>query len=129
MPPASSRCAPATPPKTSRNPEQDGVSEYIFDDVFGDPMIKSARVLEVSWPVSQENMVADGINLFTGIGFVHSSSRPDRLTARITVRPRLGATTHGSSTLALTAELVPVVEAGHTVYRVKGRRRRRSRSR
>lgn len=106
--------------KTSRNLEEDGVREYIFDDIYGDPLIKSARVFEISWPASQAHMVADGINLFTGIGFVHSASRPDHLTARITVRPRLG-TTHGSSTLALTAELTPVVEAGHTVYRVKGR--------
>lgn len=106
--------------KTSRNLEEDGVRGYIFDDIYGDVTIKSARVFEVAFPVSQARIVADGTNLFTGIGFVHSASRPDHLTARITVRPRLGAT-HGSSTLALTAELTPVVEAGHTVYRVKGR--------
>ncbi len=106
--------------KTSRNLAEDGVREYVFDDIYGEPRIKSARVFEISWPVSQATMVANGVNLFTGIGFVHSASRPDQLTARITVRPRLGAT-HGSSTLALTAELTPVVEAGHTVYRVKGR--------
>lgn len=106
--------------KTSRNLEEDGVRGYIFDDIYGDVTIKSARVFEVAFPVSQARIVADGTNLFTGIGFVHSASRPDHLTARVTVRPRLGAT-HGSSTLALTAELTPVVEAGHTVYRVKGR--------
>lgn len=106
--------------KASRTFEEDGVREYIIDDVYGDVAIKSARVFEVRWPVSEARMVVDGTNLFTSLSFVHSSSRPDHLTLRVTARPRLGAT-HGSSTLALTAELTPVVQAGHTVYRVNGR--------
>ncbi len=106
--------------KATRTFEEDGVREYIIDDIYGDVAIKSARVFEVRWPVSEARMVVDGINLFTSLSFVHSSSRPDHLTMRVTARPRLGAT-HGSSTLALTAELTPVVQAGHTMYRVKGR--------
>src|SRR5262249_20645460 len=93
---------------------------FIFDDVYGQPAQISPRVFEMSWSVGGARTPVDGGNLFTDLTFVHSSTRPDHLTARVVVRPRLGAT-KGSSTLALTAELTPVVEAGHTVYRVKGR--------
>lgn len=106
--------------KATRTFEEDGVRAYIIDDIYGDVTVTSPRVFEVRWPVSQARMVVDGVNLFTSLSFVHSSSRPDHLTMRMTARPRLG-TTRGSSTLALTAELTPVVQAGHTVYRVKGR--------
>jgi hypothetical protein len=104
--------------KTSRNLED--VRGFVFDDIYGQPEQKSPRVYEMSWGVGEARTLVDGVNLFTTLSFVHSASRPDSLTARAVVRPRLGATS-GSSTLALTAELTPVVEAGHTVYRIKGR--------
>lgn len=93
---------------------------FIFDDVFGEFAQQSARTFEVVWRDSELRGVVDGVNLFTSLGFVHSSSRPDRLTSRVVVRPRLGPTS-GSSSLALTAELTPVIVAGRTVYRIKGR--------
>ncbi|MBA3819352.1 MAG: hypothetical protein H0X17_10700, partial [Deltaproteobacteria bacterium] len=104
--------------RTSRN-LTDG-NAFIFDDVYGDFLQRSARTFEVSWPVSTARGVVDGVNLFTSLGFAPSSGRPDRLTSRVVVRPRLGAVT-GASALALTAELTPVIVAGRIVYRVKGR--------
>jgi hypothetical protein len=104
--------------KTSRNILE--VRGFVEDDVYGQPEQKSPRVFEMSWSIGEARTLVDGVNLFTGLTFVHSSTRPDHLTGRAVVRPRLGATS-GSSTLALTLELTPVVEAGMTVYRVKGR--------
>jgi hypothetical protein len=104
--------------KTSRNLVE--VRGFVNDDVYGQPEQKSPRVFEMSWSDGEARSLVDGVDLFTGLSFVHSSTRPDHLTGRAVVRPRLGATS-GSSTLALTAELTPVVEAGVTVYRVKGR--------
>ncbi|MBA3462035.1 MAG: hypothetical protein H0T46_18895 [Deltaproteobacteria bacterium] len=105
--------------RTSRN-ITDGHS-FIFDDVFGEWAQRSARTFEVVYDLNNSGRtVPDGVNLFTSLSFVHSSSRPDHLTARVTVRPRVSSTT-GPSSLALTAELTPIVNAGHTVYRLKGR--------
>ncbi|HEU0033075.1 MAG TPA: hypothetical protein VFQ53_20725 [Kofleriaceae bacterium] len=97
-----------------------GGHAFIFDDVYGDFAQPSPRVYEVSWPSSTARGVADGVQLFTQLTFVHSSSRPDALTARVIVRPRMFAVA-GSSTLALTAELTPVIVGGRTVYRLRGR--------
>ena len=97
-----------------------GGHAFVFDDPFGEWTQKSPRVFEVAYDIPSGRTVADGVNLFAGLSFVHSSSRPDSLTARIVVRPRVQSVT-GPSALALTAELTPVVVAGHTVYRLKGR--------
>ena len=104
--------------RTSRNITSGNA--FIFDDVFGAFEQKSPRTYEVAWQTSELRGVADGVNLFTSFGFVHSASRPDNLTARVVVRPRLSAIS-GSGSLSLTAELTPVIVAGRTVYRIKGR--------
>ncbi len=104
--------------RTSRN-LTDG-NAFVFDDPYGDFLQRTARTFEVTFDASTAHTMVDGVNLFTSLSFVHSSSRPDHLTARVTVRPRLASTT-GPSSLALTAELTPIVVAGHTVYRVTGR--------
>lgn len=93
---------------------------FIFDDVYGDFAQKSPRVFELTWPLSTARGLVDGVDQLIGLSFVHSSSRPDHLTARAVVRPRLGAFT-GSTKIYLTAELTPVVVAGEIVYRIAGR--------
>jgi hypothetical protein len=93
---------------------------YIFDDVYGDFAAKSARVFELTWPLSTVRGLADGVDQFISMSFTHSSSRPDGLTARAVVRPRLTTIT-GSSKIYLVAELTPVMVAGEVVYRISGR--------
>jgi len=97
--------------RTSRNID-DG-REFIFDDIYGDFFIRSARTFEVTWPVSTARGVVDGVNLFTQLNF---GSRG--MTARVVVRPRFVGVTGG---LTLTAEITPVIVAGRIVYRAKGR--------
>ena len=93
---------------------------FVFDDVYGDFAQKSARVFELTWPVSTARSLVDGVDQFIGLSFTHSSSRPDNLTARVVVRPRLVSFT-GSSKIYLVAELMPVVYGGSVVYRLFGR--------
>lgn len=93
---------------------------YIFDDIYGDWAQTSARVFELTWPVSTARGLADGVNQFIGMDFIHSSSRPDHLTARAIVRPRLGEFS-GSTKIYLVGELTPVVVAGEVRYRISGR--------
>ncbi len=93
---------------------------FIFDDVYGDFTKKSPRVFELTWPLSTARSLVDGVDQFIGMSFTHSSSRPDNLTARTVVRPRLGEFT-GSSKIYLVAELQPVIVAGTVMYRITGR--------
>jgi hypothetical protein len=93
---------------------------FIFDDVYGDFAQRSPRVFELTWPVSAARGLVDGVSQFIDLSFVHSSTRPDHLTARVIVRPRLHSFS-GSSKIYLTAELTPVVYGGSVVYRVRGR--------
>lgn len=104
--------------RTSRNLV--GGREFIFDDVYGEFFQRSPRVFEVEFDASTGRTVVDGVNLFTNLSFAPSSSRPSAMVARVVVRPRVASST-GPSSLALTAELAPIVVAGHTVYRLKGR--------
>jgi hypothetical protein len=104
--------------RTSRN-ITDGRG-FIFDDVYGEFAKKTARTFEMTWTVSTARSLVDGVNQFIGLTFVHSSTRPDSLTARVVVRPRL-VTFSGSSKIYLVAELVPVVYGGTVVYRLQGR--------
>lgn len=97
--------------RTSRNID-DGRA-FIFDDIYGDFAIKSARTFEVTWPVSTARGLVDGVNLYTQLNFGARG-----MTARVVVRPRfVGA----SGALTLTAEITPVIVAGRIVYRAKGR--------
>lgn len=97
--------------RTSRNID-DG-REFIFDDIYGDFFIKSARTFEVVWPVSTARGVVDGVNLFTQLNFGARG-----MTARVVVRPRF---VNATGALTLTAEITPVIVAGRIVYRAKGR--------
>lgn len=92
---------------------------FIFDDIYGDFAQKSTRTFDVTFPVSTARGLVDGVQEFIGLNFKHSSSRPDALTARTIVRPRLDSFS-GSSHLYFTAELTPVIVGGRTVYRIKG---------
>lgn len=104
--------------RTSRN--LTGGFGFVEDDPYGDFAQPSARTFEVTWPVSTARGLIDGINQFVRLGFVPSSGRPDGLTARVVVRPRLEAI-GGSSKIYLTAELTPVSVGGTVAYRIKAR--------
>lgn len=88
---------------------------FIFDDVYGDFAQKTARTFEVTWPVLTARGVVDGVNLFTGLTMGSRS-----VTARVVVRPR-ATVVSGATALTFTSEVMPVIVAGRTVYRVKGR--------
>jgi hypothetical protein len=103
--------------RTSRN-LTDG-NAFIFDDVYGTFAQRTARTFEITWSVSEIRSLADGVDQFIRLSFVHTSSRPDALTGRVVVRPRI-ATFAGSSKIYLVAELKPVVVAGLVNYRLSG---------
>ena len=102
--------------RTSRNLVDDVGTGYVFDDPYGAFAKKSARVFEVSYGVSELGPLEDGVNLFVGFEAVGGHS----LTSRMVIRPRLAAAA-GSSKLAFTAEVTPIVVDGATVFRVQGR--------
>ncbi|MGE3767574.1 MAG: hypothetical protein AB7L94_35295 [Kofleriaceae bacterium] len=104
--------------RASRN--VNGGLGFVMDDPYGDFAKKTARTWEVTWPANYVAGLADGVNQFVRLDFVHSNGRPDSLTLRAQVRPRLLSFT-GSSKIYLTAELTPVVNGGRTVYRLKGK--------
>lgn len=93
---------------------------FIIDDPYGQFETKTARTFEVSWSVSEARTLVDGVDQFVRMHYPHSNGRPDSLTARVIVRPRFSTFT-GSSSIYLTAELTPVIQAGETVYRAKGK--------
>lgn len=93
---------------------------FVIDDPYGDFATKTARTWEVTWPTNYVRTLMDGVNQFVRLDFTHSNGRPDSLTVRAQVRPRL-STFSGSSKIYLTAELTPVVSGGVTVYRLKGK--------
>jgi hypothetical protein len=103
--------------RTSR--DLTGGRAFIFDDVYGDFAKRSARVFEVTYPVSTARTLIDGVPQFVGVDLRPSAGRPDSMTARVIVRPRLDGFT-GSSKLYITAELTPVVRGGGVVYRIYG---------
>jgi hypothetical protein len=103
--------------RTSR--DLTGGRAFIFDDVYGDFAQRSARVFEVTFPVSTARTLVDGVPQFVGVDLRPSAGRPDSMTARTIVRPRLDGFT-GSSKLYITAELTPVVRGGGVVYRIYG---------
>lgn len=103
--------------RTSRN-LVDGRA-FVFDDIYGDFAIASARTFEVTWPVSTARGLLDGVDLFVGMDFAHSASRPDHLVSHVVVRPRLSGFT-GSTQVYLVAALRPVLVDGSTVYRLTG---------
>jgi hypothetical protein len=103
--------------RASRN-VTDGMG-FVFDDPYGDFATRTVRTFEVTWPASTLRSLADGVNQFVRLHFTPSRGRPDVLTTRVVVRPRLGGFT-GSSSVYVTAELTPVVSGGTVVYRAKG---------
>jgi hypothetical protein len=103
--------------RTSRN-LVDG-NAFVFDDPYGDFAIASARTFDVTWPVSTARGLLDGVDLFVGLDFVHSETRPDHLTSHVVVRPRLTGFS-GSSQVYLVAPLTPRLVEGRVVYRLIG---------
>ncbi|MEZ4404440.1 MAG: hypothetical protein R3B06_30755 [Kofleriaceae bacterium] len=94
---------------------------YIFDDIYGEFGLRGPRSFETQWVLrSNSAPLLEGRQQFLSLTFAHSATRPDHLTARTIVRPRLDAFA-GSAAIYLVAELRPVVVAGQVVYRVTGR--------
>jgi hypothetical protein len=104
--------------RTSRNLTEG--TGFIFDDVYGAFEAKSARTFTVSYFESELGGLAGGVPLFVRTGFLPSSGRPDSLTARLVVRPRIESMS-GSSYIQATQELTPVSVGGRTVFRLRGR--------
>jgi len=92
---------------------------FVADDPYGEFAIQGARRFEVTWPVSTARSLVDGVDQFVRTSFVPSSDRPEHLTSRVVIRPRL-AELSGSSRIDLTTELVPIVVDGVLVYRGSG---------
>jgi len=103
--------------KTSRT-LTDG-NGFVFDDPYGTFVQPSPRTFDLTWQLSELQTLAASTDQFISLGFVHSASRPDRLTARVVAAPRLETFT-GSPKIYLTAALTPIVVAGVTVFRIDG---------
>jgi hypothetical protein len=87
---------------------------FVFDDVYGAFLRKSARTFEVSWQTSEIASLLQGVPLFVGL-----SLAPGRaVTARVVVRPRLTGLT--GRYVYFSPELTPVVSGGRVVYRLTG---------
>ena len=102
--------------RISRNLTTGTGTAFVDDDPYGAYAQRSARVFEVTYGADELGPLEDGANLFVSFGASNGAS----LTARALVRPRLVAAA-GSSKLAFTPELTPVVVDGTTVYRVQAR--------
>lgn len=94
---------------------------YIFDDVYGEFGLRGPRSFEVRWDIrSNTAPLIQGVQQYQSLNFVHSATRPDHLTSRVIVRPRLDSFS-GATSIYLTAELTPVVVDGRVVYRLAGK--------
>lgn len=102
--------------RTSRN-LVDGRG-FVLDDPYGAWTKASARTFALTWATSELTTLITGVNQFIGLQLSHSATRPDGLTARIVVRPRLEAFT--GSGVYFVSKVLPVVSGGRTVFRVKG---------
>ena len=103
--------------KTSRT--LTGGSGFVIDDPYGQFAQVSPRTFELTWSTTDVRSLADGVDQMIAMDFVHASGKPDHLTGRVVVRPRVGSLT-GSSKVYVTAELTPVVVDGLVVYRLAG---------
>ncbi|MBK8171378.1 MAG: hypothetical protein IPK60_13675 [Sandaracinaceae bacterium] len=102
--------------RTSRNLTSG--SPFIFDDVYGQWSQPSTRTFEVRWEAGEARGLLSGVDLFFGLGFSPSSSRPDALTSHTRVQPRLVA--FEGRGMSLSADVHPVVSGGRTVFRIRG---------
>lgn len=98
-----------------------GGNAYVFDDVYGEFGLRGPRSFDIRWVIrSNAAPLMQGWQQYASLDFAHSATRPDHLTARTIVRPRLDAFT-GATSIYLVAELTPVVVDGRIVYRITGR--------
>lgn len=91
---------------------------FVLDDPYGQYDVRSARTFEVRWTTSELTTLLVGVNQFINLQFVHSSSRPDALTARVVARGRMGEFSGTGSYLF--ADVVPVTYGNRTYWRVTG---------
>jgi hypothetical protein len=98
---------------------------FVFDDVYGEFARRGPRSFEVRWTLpSNTAALLQGVQQYQSLSFAPSPGRPDHLTTRVIVRPRLDGFS-GAASIYLTAELTPVVIDGAVVYRIAGRSSRR----
>jgi hypothetical protein len=102
--------------RTSRN-LTDGFA-FVFDDPYGAFAIRSARTFEVRWTTSELASLLVGVDQFVRLQFVHSSTRPDALAARVVARARM--TAFSGTGAYLFTNVAPVLSGGRTVMRVQG---------
>ncbi len=95
-------------------------NNYVFDDVYGQFLTRGPRSFDVAFAIrSNAAPLTMGVQQYQSLEFAHSATRPDHLTTRVIVRPRLDGFS-GATTVYLIAELTPVVVDGRVVYRVRG---------
>jgi hypothetical protein len=90
---------------------------FVFDDPYGEYEALGKKSFRLGYSNTDIASLVHGVNQFIGLSFKPSAGRPDHLTARVVVRPRLH--TFSGSGASLTAELTPVISGGRTVYRIK----------
>lgn len=71
---------------------------WIWDDPYGEYASRGPRSFELTWSVSSARGLMDGVDQFVRLSFAPSAGRPDELTARVVVRPRL-ASSSGSGNI------------------------------
>lgn len=101
--------------RTSRN-LVDGYG-FVFDDPKGDFASLSARTFEITYATDDAGLV-QGQDHFVSLTMVPSRDRPDSLTGRLVVRPRL--TEFSGYGAYLVSEVKPIVYGGRVVYRIRG---------
>lgn len=102
--------------RASRNIE-DGRG-FVNDDVYGAFTRLAPRSFELAWTASESRSLVQGVDQFIGLSFVPSTDRPEHMTARVVVRPRL--TGYVGRGLYLVYSVRAVVSGGRVVYRVRG---------
>jgi hypothetical protein len=102
--------------RTSRN-LTDG-NAFVVDDPYGAFAKTGPRRFEVFFADSEAASMLVGVNLFTGLSFPPSGTLPTSLTSRTVARVKLG--TFAGSGISLRADVIPVVNAGLTVWRIQG---------
>lgn len=102
--------------RTSRN-LSDGFA-FVMDDPYGAFAITGPRRFEVFFATTEAASLLSGVNLFASLGLATGGADPLHLTSRTRARVRLGA--FSGSGISLRSDVVPVINAGLPVWRIKG---------
>lgn len=102
--------------RSSRN--LTGGMAFVFDDPYGAFEVVSPRKFEVQWALGEISSLIEGVPQFMRVTMAPSRGRPDDVTARVLVRPRL--TRISGQRVYFEPDLVPVVHGGRVMYRLDG---------